>query len=140
MEQAEKPEHKTAKQETSAKKQVNLASFNPSLKPTSTVEYEPKVAQIFGVKVTDLAGKEVNILEHGKQYYYGYQVKVTQPLQQVKLGFLLKQKNGAAIGGGVYPSMLENIEQLNKSINVKFKITVNLAQGEYFLTPVFKLN
>lgn len=132
VEQAEKPEHKTAKQETSAKKQVNLASFNPSLKPTSTVEYEPKGAQIFDVKVTDLAGKEVNILEHGKQYYYGYQVKVTQPLQQVKLGFLLKQKNGAAIGGGVYPSMLENIEQLNKSINVKFKITVNLAQGEYF--------
>ena len=28
--------------------------------------------------------------------------------------------------------MIENIEQLNKGINVKFKITANLAQGEYF--------
>lgn len=132
IEQNAKVESKSVKQEASVKKQVNLASFNPSLKPTSTVEYEPKGAQIFDVKVTDLAGKEVNILEHGKQYYYGYRVKVTQPLQQVKLGFLLKQKNGTAIGGGVYPSMMENIERLNKSINVKFKITVNLAQGEYF--------
>lgn len=132
VEQAEKPEHKTAKQETSAKKQVNLASFNPSLKPTSTVEYEPKGAQIFGVKVTDLAGKEVNILEHGEQYYYVYRVKVTQTLQQVKLAFLLKEKNGREIGGGIYPSMTEYIEQLNNGINVKFKFTANLAKGEYF--------
>ncbi|MGB1187821.1 MAG: ABC transporter ATP-binding protein [Cycloclasticus pugetii] len=132
VEQAKKPDSKNANQKAPVQNQVNLASFNPNLKPTSTIEYESKGAQIFDVKVTDLVGKEVNILEHGKQYYYGYRVKVTQPLQQVKLGFLLKQKNGTAIGGGVYPSMMENIEHLNKSINVKFKITANLAQGEYF--------
>jgi lipopolysaccharide transport system ATP-binding protein len=130
--QVKKPDSKNANQKALAQNQVNLSSFNPSLKPSSTIEYESKGAQIFDVKVTDLEGKEVNILEHGKQYYYSYRVKVTQPLQQVQIGFLLKQKNGTAIGGGVYPSMMDNIECLNKSINIKFKITANLAQGEYF--------
>jgi lipopolysaccharide transport system ATP-binding protein len=132
VERAKKADSKNANQKAPAQNQVNLSCFNPSLKPSSTIEYESKGAQIIDVKVTDLEGKEVNILEHGKQYYYSYRVKVTQPLQQVKLGFLLKQKNGTAIGGGVYPSMMDNIEYLNKSINVKFKITANLAQGEYF--------
>ncbi|MBE0436641.1 MAG: ABC transporter ATP-binding protein [Methylomicrobium sp.] len=117
---------------SAAQNQVNLASFNPNLKPTSTVEYKSKGARILDVKVTDLEGKEVNILEHGKQYYYSYRVQVTEPLQKVKLGFLLKQKNGMAIGGGVYPSMKDDIEQLSKSIKVRFKITCNLAEGEYF--------
>lgn len=127
-----KRESKKSKQEISSKNQSNLASFNPKLKSTSTVEYEQKGARILDVKVTDLMGNQVNILEHGKQYYFSYQVKISNPLRQVKLSFLLKQKNGTAIGGGVYPSMMENIEQLNKGINVKFKITANLAQGEYF--------
>lgn len=132
VEQAKKPDSKNANQKAPAQNQVNLASFNPSLKPTSTIEYESKGAQILDVKVTDLEGKEVNILEHGKQYYYSYRVKVTQPLQQVSFGFLLKQKNGTAIGGGVYPSMKDYIEQLRKSIEVRFKITCNLADGDYF--------
>lgn len=128
------------KQQNSANKQINLASFNPKLKPTSTVEYDSKGAQILDVKVTDLEGKEVNIIEHGKQYYYRYSVKIDQPLKQVRLGFLLKQKNGAAIGGGVYPSRLGTIEQVNKSIHVKFKITTNLADGEYFFNAGIKAN
>ena len=132
VEKTEKAKYQTTKQNSLVNKQINLAIFNPNVKPTSTIEYESKGARILDVKVTDLEGKEVNILEHGRQYYYQYRVNVTQPLQQVKLGFLLKQKNGTAIAGGVYPSLMEDIEHLNKSINVKFKIIANLAQGEYF--------
>lgn len=140
VDQIEKPDYKVAKKDTLVNKKINLASFNPKLKSTSALEYDSKFAKIFNVKVTDLEGEEVNILEHGKQYYYSYQVKVTQPLQQVKFGFLLKQKNGIAIGGGAYPSLIENIPQLNKNVNVKFKITANLAQGEYFFNAGIMAN
>lgn len=116
----------------SGKEDIDLSSFNPNLKSTSIIEYEQKGAQIVNAKVTDLKGNEVNILEHGKQYYFNYRVKISHPLYQVKLGFLLKQKNGQAIGGGVYPSMMENIEQIKNNIKVKFKIKINMAAGEYF--------
>ena len=111
---------------------INLSSYNPNMRPSSTVNYKSKGAVIHDVMVTTLQGEQVNILEHGKEYLYVYKVKVHQPLQQVKFGFLLKQKDGNAIGGGVFPSMKDNIEELTKNIRVQFKIKCNLAQGEYF--------
>ena len=122
----------TKKLDPSANGKISFASFNPNLKPTSTIEYGQKEARIFDVKVIDIEGQEVNILEHGQSYYYTYRVEVTQPLQQVKLGFLIKKKDGTELGGGVYPSSIENIDLLNKSIIIKFKFVANLAQGEYF--------
>ena len=111
---------------------VNLSSFNRNLTSTSKVEYEENGARIFNAKVTDVEGQEVNILEHGKQYFYTYCVQVSKPLYKVRLAFLLKQKSGVAIGGGVYPSTLDVIEEINSDIVVRFKITCNLGQGEYF--------
>ena len=126
------------KEKVSAKKNISQESFNETLKATSTIEYEQNGAQIINAKVTDLNNNEVNILQHGEEYFLRYEVKIARPLTQVKFGFLLKQKNGIAISGGVYPSTKTEIEELSKNIIMKFKIIINLANGEYFFNAGVK--
>ena len=126
------------KEKVSAKKNISQESFNETLKATSTIEYEQNGAQIINAKVTDLNNNEVNILQHGEEYFFRYEVKIARPLTQVKFGFLLKQKNGIPISGGVYPSAKTEIEELSKNIIMKFKIIINLANGEYFFNAGVK--
>lgn len=127
IEQNAKAESKSVKQEASVKKQDNLASFNPSLKPTSTVEYEPKGAQIFDVKVIDLAGKEVNILEHGKSYIYSYCFELFEDSSNIKLGMGFKDLKGNLISGGIYPRDFATviINKGRNKISWKFKCMLN---------------
>ena len=123
---------KTKQEKGAVSNSPNLTSYNSNLKPSSTIKYKPKGAEIYDVRVTTLQGELVNILEHGKEYFYSYKLKVTEPLNQVNLGFLIKQKNGTAIGGGIYPSAQQNIDEVSKNIQVQFKIKCELASGEYF--------
>lgn len=131
VEQIEKPEHKTAKQETPVKNQVHLASFNPSLKPTSTVEYEPKGAQIFDVKVTDLAGNEVNTLEHGRSYIYSYCFELFENFASVKLGVGFKDLKGRLVSGAVYPKHGSNINLSKGKHQITWKFECKFNSGVY---------
>lgn len=117
-----------------------MEGFDPQLLPRSTISYEDKGAKIYDVKVTNLAGDEVNILEHKNDYFFKYKVRVEKELNQVKFGFLVKQKNGVAIAGAAYPSTSEFIDTLSHDIEVNYKFRCDLANGDYFFNAGIQAN
>ncbi len=109
--------------------------YDPSLKPKSTIYYEEKGAKISDVKVTTLDGEEVNALLHGNEYIYCYKVNLTEAIEDVRFGFLIKNKMGVALAGGSY-SMLENknMKTLSKNMYfIKFHFKCIFNEGEYFV-------
>jgi len=107
--------------------------FNPALKPSSTITYAEKGARIFDVQVTTMDGRAVNVLKHGDTYIYSYQIEVKASLQNVQFGFLIKQKNGAPLGGGAFPGKQEFIPFLSGTHKVNIYFRCELNAGEYFL-------
>lgn len=106
--------------------------FDPKLTPKSTIYYDERGAKISDIKVTTLAGMQVNVLTQGKEYIYSYQVTPEYKLGNVQLGFLIKTINGAQLGGCAYPSKEKYIESLNNKVIVKFHFMCNLNDGQYF--------
>ncbi len=76
--------------------------YDPVLKPKSTVYYEEKGAKISDVRITTLEGKEVNALVHGREYFYEYKIVILEDMVDATFGFLIKDMQGIAIGGGSY--------------------------------------
>lgn len=107
--------------------------FNPALKSSSTIVYAEKGAKIFDVKVTTTDGRKVNVLKQGGIYIYSYQVDIKRALKNVQFGFLLKQKNGAPLGGGAFPGRQKFIPNLSGVNKVKIYFKCELNFGEYFL-------
>lgn len=107
--------------------------FNPAIRSRSIITYAEKGARIFDVKVTTTDGRMVNVLKQGRVYIYSYQVEIKASLQNVQVGFLIKQKNGAPLGGGTFPGKQEFIPCLSgvHKVNIYFRCELNA--GEYFL-------
>ncbi len=108
--------------------------YNTALKPKSTICYEEKGAKISDVKVTMLDGEEVNVLLHGKHYIYSYTVQLENDIEDVRFGFLIKNKIGIDLAGGSY-SMKEQkgIQIVSKgNYTIKFSFQCLFNEGEYF--------
>lgn len=107
--------------------------FNPALKPSATITYTENGARIFDVKVMTTEGEKVNVLKQGGIYVYSYQVDIKDSLKNVQFGFLLKQKNGTPLGGGVFPGRQKFIPDLSGRHKVNIYFRCELNSGEYFL-------
>ena len=94
--------------------------------------YETKGAEITDVEVTTLEGRKINVLIHGKEYIFTYKVTPLVPLTHVNFGFLIKKKNGVALGGGSFPGKLQYIETMNQPQRVYIHFLCNLNNGNYF--------
>jgi lipopolysaccharide transport system ATP-binding protein len=107
--------------------------FSPALTPKSTITYAEKGAKIFDIKVTTTDGEVVNVLKQGGIYTYSYKVEIKTVLKNLQFGFLIKQKNGTPLGGGVFPGKQEFIPRLSgiHKVNIHFRCELN--SGEYFL-------
>lgn len=118
----------------SAKHKTAIEEFlNPAIRSRSIITYAEKGARIFDVKVTTVDGRKVNILKQGNVYIFSYQIEIKTSLQNVQVGFLIKQKNGASLGGGVFPGKHDFLPWLSgvHKINIHFRCELNA--GEYFL-------
>jgi lipopolysaccharide transport system ATP-binding protein len=73
---------------------VMQESFDPYLKPSSTIEYESHGAYIESPAVLTLDGQQVNNLVRGKTYRYTYTVKFTRSASNVRFGMLIKTTSG----------------------------------------------
>jgi len=102
--------------------------FDPALKPQSTILYEEKGAKISDVKITNLDGVEVNVLKHGGFYFYTYKVKFFRRFENLKVGLLIKNVQGVALGGGS-----KEIESWGSEIVVKWKFESLFGAGIYFI-------
>lgn len=113
-----------------------LESFDPSLKPSSTIAYEMRGAEICNPKIVTIGGKQVNHLRRGRTYRYVYTVRFDREVRNVRFGMLIKTMNGVELGGGVSAGgTLDRIPYVAAGVtyNVEFRFNCGLNPGVYFL-------
>ena len=110
-------------------------SFDPSLKPTSTIDYESSGAHIEGACVSTLAGHTVNNLVSGRTYRYNYRVRFTQSATNVRFGMMIKTISGVELGGSTSAiiGMDEPHLAAGSVVDIGFVFRCSLLPGVYFL-------
>ncbi|WP_287810383.1 ABC transporter ATP-binding protein [Pseudomonas sp.] len=111
-------------------------TFDPGLKPESTIEYEGIGAIIRDAEVCTQQGIRVNNLVRGRRYLYRYKVDFSRRCERVRFSMLIKTLSGAELGGAMSAaSILESIESVEagKEVAVQFEFACNLTPGLYFL-------
>jgi lipopolysaccharide transport system ATP-binding protein len=111
-------------------------SFDPSLKPTSTIEYESHGAHIENPVILDLGGNPVNNLIRGKTYRYAYTVRFSRNANNVRFGMLIKTISGVELGGGTSAMQLKDRLTFVSACTVyriEFSFNCSLNAGTYFL-------
>lgn len=116
--------------------QEQKESFDPHLKPSSTIEYESHGAVIGSPEILTLSGERVNGLIRGRKYRYCYGVIFNRAVTNVRLGMSIKTTTGLSIGGALSaPSLKEAIPFVDagKIIRVEFTFNCYLNPGIYFM-------
>jgi len=116
--------------------QAQQESFDPNLKPSSTIEYESQGAYIETPVVLTLSGEKVNNLVRGKTYRYAYTVRFTKSVSNVRFGMLIKTTSGVELGGGASASSARDslaYVQSGAVYQVEFRFRCTLNTSVYFL-------
>lgn len=117
--------------------QTDLAdSYDPALKPLSTIAYESYGAIIEEPGIYSVDGECVNNLTRGKTYLYRYRVRFEKAASNVRFGMLIKTTTGIELGGGAsassnrtsLPFVLAGSEYI-----VEFEFLCCLNSGIYFM-------
>jgi len=111
-------------------------SFDPSLKPVSTIAYESYGAVIQDPMVYALDGERVNNLTRGKTYRYRYRVVFDRPASNVRFGMLIKTTSGLELGGAASASSNRTslpFVTTGSSFLVEFEFVCRVNAGVYFL-------
>jgi lipopolysaccharide transport system ATP-binding protein len=114
--------------------EVETADFDPHLSSPVYMDYESQGAVIEDPRIEDLAGKRVNMLVHGEEYRYAYEVAFTKPSVSVLFGMLIKTISGFELGGGVTSSLANSIVFIDKGERrkVEFRFRCMLNPGTFF--------
>ena len=111
-------------------------SFDPNLKPSSTIEYESHGAYIESPVILTMAGELANNLIRGRTYRYSYTVRFTKGANNIRFGMLIKTITGVELGGGASASSPgESLAYVDagSSYCVEFRFRCALNPGTYFL-------
>lgn len=111
-------------------------SYDPSLRPVSTMAFESHGALIDQPAIYTLDGKRVNNIVRGRTYLYRYHVNFAQSASNVRFGMMIKTTTGIELGGSVSAASprtsLPYVEK-GSDYQVEFKFDCRLAPGVYFL-------
>lgn len=127
---------KHVNQADDTKSQLDLESYAPNLKPSSTIEYESKGVRIESPLIQTLSGKRVNNLVSGQNYRFIYTVRFIQSAKNVRFGMLIKTTSGLELGGSTTAKHLKDYlthVEANTSYCVEFEFQCSLSHGLYFL-------
>jgi lipopolysaccharide transport system ATP-binding protein len=111
-------------------------SFDPSLKPASTIAYESHGAIIHDPAIYTLDGEKVNNLTRGRSYRYRYRVEFERPASNVRFGMAIKTTSGISLGGATSAaSVCDSLPFVTEgsSFEVEFEFSCRLNAGVYFL-------
>lgn len=111
-------------------------TFDPGLKPESTIEYEGLGAVIRDAEVCTRDGVRVNNLVRGRRYLYRYKVDFARRCERVRFSMLIKTLSGGELGGAMSAATIgEAVEfvEAGKEVAVQFEFSCNLTPGLYFL-------
>lgn len=111
-------------------------TYDPNLKPSSTIEYESHGPRIDIPYILSKDGKKVNGLLRGKKYRYCYQVKFEEAASCVRFGMSIKSTTGFSLAGALTAHDLKSaIGTIDKGnvVDVEFLFDCNLNPGVYFM-------
>ncbi len=113
---------------------ASRATFDPHMKPSSTVTYEARGARITNVRVIDARDRRVNVLEPGGSYSYIFDVAFDEAATGVRFGMMLKLVTGFELGGQVSAALGSGIPFVERgaTVRVRFRFRALLAPGAYF--------
>jgi lipopolysaccharide transport system ATP-binding protein len=129
-------EHSDAFTKPDEEAYVLKETFDPHLKPTSTIAYESHGVLIETPAIFTIGGEMVNNLIRGNIYRYSYKVHFITSADNVRFGMLIKTTTGLELGGGVSAnSTLNSLHHIEAgtSYQVEFRFHCTLNQGVYFL-------
>jgi len=113
-----------------------LEGFDPSLKPSSTIEFESHGAYIGSPMVLTLAGKQVNNLVRGNTYRFTYNVQFLSSATNVRFSMLIKTTSGIELGGAESaraPRSSLPYVAANTCYRIEFRFLCALNAGVYFM-------
>lgn len=111
-------------------------SFDPGLRPTSTIEYASNGATIEAPVILSLAGERLNNLLRNKTYRYTYRVAFNATATNVRFGMLIKNMTGVEIGGAHTANKILDgvpVVEAGQVFQVEFTFNCHLNPGVYFL-------
>jgi lipopolysaccharide transport system ATP-binding protein len=111
-------------------------SFDPSLKPSSTIVYESHGAHIENPAILDFRGDPVSNLIRGRTYRFVYSVRFTSNANTVRFGMLIKTVSGVELGGSASALQLKDsltFARAGSVYRVEFSFNCTLNSGTYFL-------
>jgi lipopolysaccharide transport system ATP-binding protein len=111
-------------------------SYDPNLKPSSTINYESRGARIESAAVLTLSGELANNLICNKVYRYTYTVQFEQSSSNVRFGMLIKTSTGVELGGAKSANSSRDslaYVEAGSSYKVEFRFKCVLNKGVYFL-------
>lgn len=111
-------------------------SYDPHLKPTSTIDYESHGAHITDPTISTVGGQSVNSLVAGRVYVYGYNVTFEKSVSHVRFGMLIKTTSGVELGGSSSASSAARSvvsAKAGEKIRVEFRFRCSLNAGVYFM-------
>ncbi|MES2741850.1 MAG: ABC transporter ATP-binding protein [Pseudomonadota bacterium] len=111
-------------------------SFDPALKPTSTIEYESHGAYIVDPGIVDARDHPVNNLISGKTYRYIYTVRFERSASNVRFGMLIKTISGVELGGAataIHARDSVSFVAAGSVYRIEFRFACALNAGTYFL-------
>lgn len=113
-----------------------LETFDPNLKPSSTIEFESHGAHISAPVILTLDGERVNNLVRGNTYRYAYTVNFSNRAINVRFAMLIKTVIGVELGGAESAraprSSLADVDP-GSSYRVEFRFFCALNPGVYFM-------
>lgn len=113
-----------------------VETFEPDLKPVSTLEFASRGARITDIQLQTETGRQVNGLVRGRRYRFCYRVNFTKPLFKVRFGCLIKSVTGLHICGTLTAAAMQDgamIERAGQFAVVEFMFDCLLNPGVYFL-------
>ncbi|MBT8439258.1 MAG: ABC transporter ATP-binding protein [Gammaproteobacteria bacterium] len=117
-------------------KDETYESYDPNLKPVSTVEYKSRGAHIHSATIVTTIGERANNLVRGETYRFVYKVDFTRHASNVRFGMMIKTTSGAELGGCVSAvssrDCVDSVEE-GESYRVEFRFSCNLTPGVYFM-------
>jgi len=111
-------------------------SYDPALKPSSTIEYESYGAFIESPAIYSENDEKVNNLTRGRNYRYRYRVHFKRSASNVRFGMLIKTTSGIELGGGVSSASNRTsipFVEAGSTFDVEFQFSCKLNSGVYFL-------
>jgi len=115
-------------------KAIATSQYNPNLISKSKTIYKENGAKIYDVRVSDLNGNEVNILNFGEEFIYSYKVKFFDSYENIKVAMFIKNEKGIELSGKGVPIAKNNITQIkvNQEILVEWRFKNIFNEGFYF--------